>query len=88
MASTPTTPIQVNGSTAPATLGALARYLLTMAGTFAVAKGWVKPEDIGGIITIAITVGTAAYGLYRTHTKQGQLITTAQAAPDRVAQVS
>lgn len=90
MPRTPNAPddvITVNGSTIPATGAALLRYVLTMLGTFAVARGWVKPEDIGGIVTILATLATAAYGLWRTHSKQDQLITTAGAAPNSVAKV-
>lgn len=83
----PQTPIVVNGTTLPTVLAAALRYLIATLGTFAVAKGWVDAENIEGIATIGLTIATVAYGLWRTRTKQAELITTAEAAPDRVAQV-
>lgn len=82
-----TPPIQVNGSTLPATLGAALRYGVATLGTFLVSKGYVNAENIDGIATLAVTVVTVLYGLYRTHNKQTQLITTAEAAPNSIAQV-
>lgn len=83
----PQTPIVVNGTTLPTVLAAGLRYLIATGGTFAVAKGWVDAESLPGIATVIVTIATVAYGLWRTHTKQAELITTAEAAPDRVAQV-
>jgi hypothetical protein len=80
-------PITVNGTTLPAVAAAGLRYLIATAGTYAVAKGWVDANNIEGIATILITAATVLYGLYRTRSKQAELITTAEAAPDRVAKV-
>ena len=87
MHNAPNPPITVNGSTIPATGAALFRYALTILGTWAVAAKWVKPEDVEGIITILATLGTAAYGLWRTNHKQGQLIEIADQVHDSVAKV-
>lgn len=83
----PNLPITVNGSRLPATLAAALRQLILLTGTFAVGKGWVKAEDIQGIATIALTVATLAYGLWKTSHKQALLIAAARNAPDSVAQV-
>lgn len=78
-------PIQVSASTLPAA-GAL-RYLLVMLGTFAVGHGWVDAENVEGIVTVVITIGTAIYGLYRTWDTKAKLVVAGNAAPDSVVQV-
>lgn len=80
-----TNQIQVTSGTLP--LAAAIRYALVMLGTFAVGRGWVPADNIEGIITTVLTVGTALYGLYRTYRNKQKLIVTADAAPDRVAKV-
>jgi hypothetical protein len=87
MATRPAAPIVVNGQSLPAVLAAALRYLIATGGTFAVARGWVDPENIEGIATMLITVATVAYGLYRTRKKQQQLVVAADAAPNSVARV-
>lgn len=85
MASKPDTPIVVNGTVLPAALAAALRYLITMIGTFAVAKGWVKAENLDGILTVIVTLATVGYGLYQTYRRKADLVTTAEAAPNTVA---
>jgi len=78
-------PILVNGSSLPALASAAVRYVVVTGGTWAVAKGWVEADQLEGIATVAVTVATAAYGLWRTRRTKQQLIITAEAAPNRVA---
>ena len=85
--SPPDTPIVVNGTVLPAALAAALRYLITMLGTFAVAKGWVKAENIDGILTVIVTLATVGYGLLKTYRTKANLVTTAEAAPNYIAQV-
>jgi hypothetical protein len=75
--------IEVDPNTVP--LAAGLRYLIAMAGTFAVARGWVDAENVDGIVTAAVTIGTVLYGLWRTHRAKQDLVVAADAAPDRVA---
>lgn len=82
-----TPPIRVNGSKLPAQLSASLRLGIGMLGSYAVGAGWVKPENVDGIATLILTLATVAYGIWRTGHKQSQLITAAEAAPDRVAKV-
>lgn len=81
----PNLPIQVDSNTMP--LAAAARYLVTILGTFAVARGWVDADNVDGIITALVTLGTVGYGLWQTHQRKVQLVATASAAPDSVAVV-
>lgn len=75
--------IEVDPSTVP--LAAGLRYLIAMLGTFAVARGWVDAENVDGIVTAAVTIGTVLYGLWRTHRAKQDLVITADAAPNSVA---
>jgi hypothetical protein len=88
MASNPDTPIVVGGTVLPTALAAALRYLITMIGTFAIAKGWVKSENIDGILTVGLTLATVGYGLWKTYSNRSKLITTAEAAPNSVAIVT
>jgi hypothetical protein len=88
MATDTDTPIVVGGMALPTALASALRYLITMLGTFAVAKGWVKAENLDGILTVAITLATVGYGLYKSYTNRTKLITTAEAAPNSVAIVT
>ncbi len=78
-------PIEVTSNTIPIAAGL--RYALVMLGTFAVGRGWVPQENIEGIVTTVLTVGTALYGLYRTYRNKQKLVVAADAAPNSVARV-
>lgn len=41
------------------------RQLLLFAGGFAVARGWVSNDDLQVIVPAALTLGIAAYGLWK-----------------------
>lgn len=77
--------IEVSQGTLP--LAAAARYLIVTLGSFAVGRGWVDAEQLPGIATAIVTIGTALYGLYRTYRTKSDLVTTAEAAPNSVAVV-
>lgn len=81
------TPIVVNGSTLPATLSSAIRWLLGLGLTFAVGRGWISQENVEGVGAAIIAIGVALYGIYQTNKRQGQLIVTADAAPNNVAKV-
>lgn len=81
----PTPPIEVSSNTTP--FAAAARYLIVTLGAFAVGRGWVKAEELPGIATTLVTVGTVIYGLWRTHKTKQSLVVTADAAPNSVAKV-
>jgi hypothetical protein len=77
--------IEVDPNTVPH--AAALRYLIAMGGTFAVARGWVDAENVDGIVTAAVTIGTVLYGLWRTHRAKRDLVVAADAAPNSVALV-
>jgi hypothetical protein len=79
----PDTPIEVDAGTVP--VAAAVRYIIAMLGTFAVGRGWVDADNVDGIVTVIITLGTVGYGLWRTHRRKADLVTAASAAPDNVA---
>jgi hypothetical protein len=83
----PEPPIVVNGTTLPATLAAVLRYLVAMAGASLVTSGTLRVDQIEGLVTVVITLATFGYGIWRTNQKQGDLITAARSADDRVAVV-
>ena len=82
-----TEPIQINASATPGALAAAVRQVLLVAGGWAVGKGYLDNDTVTALITIAVIVGPLVYGQIkgiRTHEK---LVTVAEAAPDRVAEV-
>jgi hypothetical protein len=81
-------PIEVSGTTLPTVLATVLRYLVTTFGAFAVGRGWVEAENVEGIVTILVTVATAAYGIWKTRKAKNELIVTAEAAPNSVARVT
>lgn len=58
----------------PATLAAALRIAIAVAGPVAVAKGWVGADHIEGISALAVSAGTALYGLFKTHDRQKRLV--------------
>lgn len=84
----PTPPIQVSDSTLPTTLAAVLRYAVTNLCTALVASGYLPADQVEGVLTLILAVATFLYGLYKTRQNRAALITTAEAAPDRVAQVT
>lgn len=80
-------PIVVSDSALPATIAAALRYVLGLAGSFAVGKGWVAEGDVPSIVAAVSGVIAIAYGLYKTFHTRRNLIIAAEAAPDSVAQV-
>ena len=82
-----TPPIEVTNETTTTTLASALRTLLVAIGSFAVGRGWVEAENVEGIVTLAVTLGTAGYGVFKAYTRKRQLIVTADAAPNTVAVV-
>jgi len=81
------TPIIVTDNTLEGQIATLLRYLLASAGSFALGRGWIDDQALQaltGLVTIAAPI---AWGVWKTYTAKQQLITTAQAAPESVAQV-
>lgn len=78
-------PITVKAGTAP--VAAAARYLIVMLGTAAVSRGWVDLTNVEGLATALVTLGTAGYGLWRTHRAKKDLVRVANAVSDAVAVV-
>lgn len=49
------------------------RIAAMMIGPFAIGRGWVQPDQVDGILTGAVTIGTAGYGLWKTIKRQKKL---------------
>lgn len=81
-------PIEVGGMVLPTALAAALRYLITIIGTFAIGRGWVKAEELPGLATMAVTLATVGYGLWKTYSNRSKLVVTAEAAPNDVAVVT
>lgn len=67
-----------NGGSAPAaSAGVMAavRIATMMLGPYAIAKGWVQPDQVDGIVTAVVTFGVAGYGLFKTVKRQKKLNT-------------
>lgn len=78
-------PMEVSSNTLPA--AAAFRYLIVTMGSFAVGRGWVQADQLPGIATAMVTIGTAAYGLYQTFRNKQKLVVAAEAAPNSIAKV-
>lgn len=60
----------LSSSPASATAMAAARMAILVLGPVAISKGWVGADDLDGAVTGAVTVGTAAWGLFKTFKRQ------------------
>lgn len=81
------TPIIVTDNTLEGQVGTLLRYLVAALGAFALGKDWIDDatlQALTGLVTIGLPI---AWGIWKTYTGKQKLITTAQAAPESVAQV-
>jgi hypothetical protein len=78
-------PIEVSSNTLP--IASAIRYLIVTVGSFAVGRGWVAADQLPGIATAIVTIGTAAFGLYQNFRTKQKLVVTAEAAPNSVAKV-
>lgn len=87
MASNPQLPIQVGPSAIPDTLKAFLRQALLALGAYAAGKGWVSAENVEGLVTFGVGLVALLWGLYSTFKRKSQLVVTAEAAPNSIAQV-
>jgi hypothetical protein len=81
------TPIIVTDNTLEGQISTLARYLIAAAGSFALGKGWIDDATLQALTALVTIAAPMAYGIWKTYTAKQQLITTAEAAPNTVAQV-
>lgn len=81
------TPMIVTDGTIDGQLATLGRYILTIAGSFALGRGWIDGEALQAITGILTVAAPMAYGIWKTHVSKRQLINVASAAPDVVARV-
>lgn len=81
------TPIIVTDNTLEGQVATLLRYLVAAAGAFALGKGWIDDATLQALTALVTIAGPMAYGIWKTYTAKAKLITTAQAAPESVAQV-
>jgi hypothetical protein len=58
------------------------RYAVVIGLTFAVGRGWIDAENVEGIATFLVIVGTAGYGLLKTFRRGKQAAVLAEAAPN------
>lgn len=68
------TELPLPASPKQATAMAAVRILVAVVGPFAVAKGWVDTEHVEGVAALAVSAGTALYGLFKTHSRQKRLV--------------
>lgn len=80
-------PIIVTDNTLEGQIATLLRYLVAAAGAFALGKGWIDDATLQALTALVTIAGPMAYGIWKTYTAKAKLITTAQAAPESVAQV-
>jgi hypothetical protein len=82
-----TDPIIIDPSSTVGQIGALARYILTAAGSFALGKGWISSDVLQFLTGLLTVAAPTAYGIWKTwHSKQ-KLVALADAAPNSVAMV-
>jgi hypothetical protein len=80
-----TNPIIIDPSSTVGQIGALLRYVLTAAGSFALGKGWISNDALQFLTGLLTVVAPTAYGIWKTwHSKQ-KLVAVADAAPNSVA---
>lgn len=83
-----TTPITVNPDPMISQLATAGRYLLTIIGGYAIARGWLDAGAVEFITAIALTVVPLAYGVWATWEERRLLVLAAEAAPDLIARVA
>lgn len=83
-----TTPITVNPDPMVSQLATAGRYLLTIIGGYAIARGWLDAGAVEFVTAIALTIVPLAYGVWRTYRERRLLVVAANAAPDQVARVA
>jgi hypothetical protein len=78
---------------------AAARYLVVIVTAFVAIVGFLKVHDLAGLIAYIqsnggqlvaavsglIAIGTAAYGIFKTHKRGAQIATVAARVPDDIA---
>jgi hypothetical protein len=79
--------IIVSSTPLPTAVASAIRTFIGLAGSYLVGAGYVQADKLDGLITIAVTGITIAYGLYKSYENRRKLIVTAEAAPDSVAVV-
>lgn len=80
-------PIIIDPSSVVGQLGALARYLVTAGGAFALGRGWIDGDALAfltGLLTVAVPT---AYGVWKIYHNKQKLVAVADAAPNSVAVV-
>lgn len=66
-----------------AQLASLLRTLAQAACAYALGKGWIKPDDVAGLVTLIVTLGLTGYGVYVR--RNAALVASAAAVPSVVA---
>lgn len=82
------TPIEVNPSQLPGSLGTLLRYGLTALGGLLLSKNILPAgTDVNQIVGALLMIISTGYGLFKTVSNKSKLVTAAAAAPNHVAVV-
>lgn len=66
-----------------AQVASLLRTLAQAGCGYALGKGWIKPDDVPGLVALFVTLGLTAYGLYGR--RNTALVASAAAVPSVVA---
>jgi hypothetical protein len=87
MSNDTTPPIEVTDNTLDGQITTLARYLVTAIGSYALGRGWIDGHMLQLLVALVTVIAPTAWGIYKTFVHKTQLITVAEAAPNRVAKV-
>lgn len=79
--------IVVTDGAATTTVMTAARYILAAIASFAIGKGWISGDVAQTLTAAVLVIAPTVYGVFKAFTNKQKLLTTAAAAPDRVAKV-
>lgn len=80
-------PIEIDPNSLPGQFAALARYLLSAFGGFALGRGWIDGDALALLTGLVTVAGPAAYGMWKTYQNKKLTVVLADAAPNTKAVV-
>lgn len=80
-------PIAVTGSTLPPMAATLVRYALVTLCTMLVSRGILPEGSVEGVSASLLGVAVVGYGLWKTRSKQSQLIALERHVPNSIARL-
>lgn len=80
-------PIEIDPNSLPGQIAALARYLLTAGGAFALGRGWIDGDLLAFVTGLVTVAAPTVYGMWKTHQNKKLTVVLADALPNTKAVV-